>query len=82
MLLLLRSFRHSMRNPIMTKVKFGQTMVMVILIDILYYDIGTGDSSVQNRNGLLFFICINQLMLGVQSVVLTFPMERALFLRE
>jgi hypothetical protein len=49
----------------MTKVKFGQMVVMVVLINILYYNMGAGDSSVQNRNGLLFFICINQLMMGV-----------------
>lgn len=77
-----RSFKHTLRNPVMTKVKFGQTVVMVILICILYFDIGIAYSSIQNRNGLLFFICINQLMTGVQSVVLTFPLERALFLRE
>ena len=32
--------------------------------------------SLQSRNGVLFFLAVNQLMLSVMSIVLSFPLER------
>lgn len=38
--------------------------------------------TITNRFGCLFFVAINQFMMSMQPVILTFPTERALFLKE
>jgi hypothetical protein len=49
---------------------------------VVYWDIGGDLAGVQNRQGAMFFLCINNGMAGVQNVNLIFPIERPVFLRE
>lgn len=77
-----RSMKNEARHPVMAKVKMGMNVVIAIMICLLYHGIDQDDESVQDRNGLLFFLCIHQIMTAVQVVILVFPTERALFLRE
>jgi ATP-binding cassette subfamily G (WHITE) protein 1 len=49
---------------------------------IIYWDLGTDKAGVQNRQGALFFLCINNGFSGVNNVNLIFPVERPVFLRE
>ena len=80
--LLKRSFLNSTRAPVMTKVKLMSVTLVIILIDLIFWDLGEDIQSVQDRNGVLFFICVNLIAAGMVNVMLTFPVERALFLRE
>jgi hypothetical protein len=80
--LLLRAFRNVLRNPIIFRVRIGQTIMMIIVLNLLYRQLDDDEESIQNRNGLMFFICIFLAMTNMQNVLLSFPIERALFLRE
>jgi hypothetical protein len=56
--------------------------MMIIVLNLLYRQLDDDEESIQNRNGLMFFICIFLAMTNMQNVLLSFPIERALFLRE
>jgi len=88
-----RSFLNFVRNPILLKGRIGQSAFIILLICILYFRIskdmdGTSLTSPANIqviydiNGAIFFYSITQFMSSAMSVVLTFPAERAVFLRE
>ena len=49
---------------------------------ILFRKLGDDITGVQNRNGSLFFVTLVLGFLAIQSVILIFPDERPVFLRE
>lgn len=55
---------------------------MIVLLNLLYRELDDDEASIQNRNGLLFFISIIMIIFNLQNVILTFPSERALYLKE
>lgn len=57
-------------------------MFVALMCLIIYWDLGDDKAGVQNRQGALFFLCINNGFAGVNNVNLIFPMERPVFLRE
>mmetsp|Transcript_19658 Transcript_19658/g.18733 ORF Transcript_19658/g.18733 Transcript_19658/m.18733 type:complete len:216 (+) Transcript_19658:629-1276(+) len=57
-------------------------IVTALFTVILYYNIDDTLQGVQNRNGALFFITLNIALLAIQSIILIFPDERPVFLRE
>jgi len=88
-----RSFLNFVRNPILLKGRIGQSIFIILLICILYFRISkdmdgtslTNPANIQiiyDINGAIFFYSISQFMSSAMSVVLTFPAERAVFLRE
>jgi ABC-type multidrug transport system permease subunit len=48
----------------------------------LFYDVGEDFAGVQNRQGALFFITMSMSFNAIQNVILIFPDERPVFLRE
>jgi len=60
----------------------GQMILMIVLLNLLYRELNDDEESIQNRNGLLFFIVLFLIMTNIQNVILSFPIERALFLKE
>ena len=52
------------------------------MTNLVYERLGTGIGSIQNRTGVLFFMCINCIVNGINAVVNLFPDERGVFLRE
>ena len=46
------------RNPMLTRVRTIQTLFLAFLVGLLFLQIGHDQSSLQDRNGSLFFICI------------------------
>ena len=66
------------------KAKFGQAIFMGILTAFLYYDIGGKYDlvGVTNYSGCNFFLLVGQLMNWLFGSVLTFQLERDVFLRE
>jgi hypothetical protein len=71
-----------LRNPIIVRVRIGQTVLMIILLNLLYRELEEDEEGIQNRNGFMFFLCVFLVMTNMQNVLLSFPIERALFLRE
>jgi len=88
-----RSFLNMLRNPILLKGRIAQTAFITFLFCVLYFQVtsemsGTDPTTPENMqvlydiNGGLFFFSITMFMPNAMSVVLTFPAERAVFLRE
>lgn len=80
--IVLRHFRDLVREPMRIRAPLGQTLFMSLLIGFLYFQVGKGQSTAQDRLGSLFFILINQTMSGAFGTVTAFGEQRALFLRE
>ncbi len=43
-----------------TKAKVIQTLVLALLVGLLYLRVGDDQASIQDREGALFFIVVNQ----------------------
>jgi len=70
--LTLRAVKNLLRNITFTRVRIGQVVVVGILMIILFWNrSGYDRDNVNSKNGALFFICTSQLMLSIQSVILT-----------
>mmetsp|Transcript_9095 Transcript_9095/g.9873 ORF Transcript_9095/g.9873 Transcript_9095/m.9873 type:complete len:618 (+) Transcript_9095:211-2064(+) len=80
--LLGRSWINVKRNKKMIKMRTVMTIVFALLGMALYWDTDDTKTGVDDKMGLFMFCCINQFMAGVQSVILAFPIERAVFLKE
>ena len=48
----------------------------------VYGELSNSQESIQSRSGVLFFLSVNQMMLSIMSIIMTFPLERAAFIRE
>ena len=77
-----RNFLNMIRLPQTSYVKLLVTIATSLFCVVLFYNV-TGDSAgVQNRNGALFFITMSMSFNAIQNVILIFPDERPVFLRE
>lgn len=81
-LLFVRNWRKVFRLPITGVATLFTTALVALFCVMLFYDVGQDLASVQTRNGALFFITMNQAMSAIQNVILVFPDERGVFLRE
>lgn len=70
------------RDPLLTKARLGQSVVVSLLVGLIYLQLGSSQADVQNKMGAAFFIVINQCILGLFSVIQVFPLELPIFLRE
>ena len=78
------------RNPLLVKARFGQIIIMSLLSIAIYWDLPDGYNAdkttdmraIWNKNGFLFFINIATFMNSMTPIVLTFPSERVVFLKE
>jgi len=77
-----RGFKNVVRLPQTSYVKLLVTVVTAAFVMILYWDVDDDVSGVMNREGCLFFITMNIAFNAVQNVILIFPDERPVFLRE
>lgn len=77
-----RGFRSTIRNPILTKARIGQTIFVAIIASLIYLRLDDNQQAVQDRVGAVFFLMINQAFPGFFGVLQTFPLERPIFSRE
>lgn len=68
-----REFLQNFRNPMFFKVRIFQTIVFSCFVGILFFQMKNDQIGVQNKNGALFFIIINQIMSNTFSTIQTFP---------
>jgi len=66
----------------MTVARLAQTLFMGILAGLFYFDLGRGQSGVQDRMGAFFMFCVNCTMISLMNGLATFPPERGVFLIE
>ncbi len=71
-----------MRDRFTLKLKFITSIFFAILVGCVYSGMSDDQTSIQNRNGLLFFVTINQSFNGLISVLNTFPKEKVIVNRE
>lgn len=77
-----RAVRNFSRHSLLMKARLGQTVFFGFLSGCIWINLGDDLKSIQDRNGLMFFCTLNQMMLPLIGSVLTFPLERRLFVRE
>ncbi len=81
-LLCRRNFLNLIRLPQTSYVKLLTTCLTAVFAILLFFDTGTDAPGVQNVQGSLFFVCMNIAFNAIQNVILIFPDERPVFLRE
>lgn len=81
-LLLKRNFLNTARLPQTSYVKLIVTIITAVFAIILFQNCDGTVQGVQNRNGALFFICMTIAFNSIQNIILIFPDERPVFLRE
>lgn len=78
-----RSTLNVIRNPGLLKMRIGYTLIMAFFSASVFWRLdGTSYEGVYGRVGFFFFISINLFMTQVMGTLLTFPVERAVFIRE
>jgi hypothetical protein len=81
-ILLRRNFQEHLRESQVIITSFIQTIVIAVLIGTAFLQIGHAQKSVVRRQPVLFFCVVNQGIFGALMVINSFPVERALALRE
>lgn len=82
-LLLQREIKNIIRNPLDLKLKFVQILAMSLIILAVFYELeDSGMKSVQNRNGLIYFLLFSLSISGVIHNLVTFNIDKDIFLRE
>ncbi|KAJ3023038.1 hypothetical protein HKX48_004520 [Thoreauomyces humboldtii] len=80
--LLQRNFKQTIRNRTIVISGFGQQFIMMLLLGFVFFRIKDDQASVQNRQGVLFFLCINQTFSFLMPIITVWPLERRIILRE
>jgi len=80
--LIFRTIKNLVRNPNSIKIRVMQILVTGILINLIFWNLGTSTRDIQGKAGFWFFVGINQNITALFSVVLLFIVERPVFLRE
>lgn len=69
-----RAFKNTLRDPVTTRARLGQAVVVGLIVGLIYWQLGQEQADVQNRNGALFFVLINQSMNAMFGVLQVFPL--------
>jgi len=77
-----RNLTNYKRDKLGLRTRVGQTLFFSIFTGLLFWDLTLDFKGIQDRQGLLFFSCVNMLLQGALQVVLMFPIERKIFERE
>ncbi|KAI8917028.1 ABC-2 type transporter-domain-containing protein [Powellomyces hirtus] len=80
--LLKRNFQQQWRNIPIIIAAFAQQIILCLLIGFVFFRITRDQAGVQNRQGVLFFICINQTFSFLMPIITVFPLERRIIVRE
>jgi len=81
-LLFKRSVQTTLRDRVLTRARLGSHILMGILIGLLYLKMANDQTNIPDRLSMLFFSLIFLMLVALMPTVLTFPVEKAIFLRE
>lgn len=76
------------RNPVLLTSRIAQTIILSLITGALFWKLGDNYSpnerskSFNSKNGALFFLAISNFMSAMSPVMLTFPLEKTVFLKE
>ncbi|XP_015906784.1 protein white isoform X2 [Parasteatoda tepidariorum] len=77
-----RSWISLIREPMLTKVRFLQSIVIALILGLVYLNQSYDEKGVMNINGALFLLLMNLTFQNMFSVVNAFTLEQPIFLRE
>eukprot|EP00357_Protocruzia_adherens_P032801 CAMPEP_0114988930 /NCGR_PEP_ID=MMETSP0216-20121206/9897_1 /TAXON_ID=223996 /ORGANISM="Protocruzia adherens, Strain Boccale" /LENGTH=607 /DNA_ID=CAMNT_0002351815 /DNA_START=171 /DNA_END=1994 /DNA_ORIENTATION=- len=77
-----RAVHNVKRNRPLIATRTGSTIIFGLLLLLVWFGKGDSKTDVKDKMGLFLFVGINQFMMSVQSVLLSFPQERDVFLKE
>eukprot|EP00037_Helgoeca_nana_P002708 m.35651 g.35651 ORF g.35651 m.35651 type:complete len:705 (+) comp12791_c0_seq2:79-2193(+) len=77
-----RAWKLVIREPKATKVAFFQATFMGLLTGIIFYDLGTDQKGIRDRQGFLFFALIGNVFPSLTGSVMLFHSEKRVFNRE
>ncbi|KAJ3192234.1 ATP-binding cassette sub- G member 1 [Irineochytrium annulatum] len=82
--LMRREALDTFRNPMELRAKMGQTLVISLIVGLLYLKNGnlTEGQLIQNMNGVLFFLSINNVFMNAQAYLSSFGRQKSVFERE
>jgi ABC-type multidrug transport system ATPase subunit len=81
-LLFKRSFNEATRNPMRVKAQCFQALAFSFIVGSIWFGLGNNQQSIQDRNGVLFFMSANGMMSSLMGVLSTFGNERETFTRD
>ena len=64
------------------RAQFVQSIAFAFIISTIWWQLGDDQDSVQDRNGVLFFMSANGMMSSIMGVLSTFGNERSTFIRD
>ncbi|EAR86558.2 ABC-2 family transporter protein (macronuclear) [Tetrahymena thermophila SB210] len=83
-----RNIKNMKRSPLELRAKIIQAIILGVFIGLVYlnlpdpYSNRDDQRAVNDYNGAIFFLIVNSNMSTLFPIVLTFPMEKAVFLKE
>lgn len=80
-ILLCRTLKNTLRDPFLLRAHWGVGLLIGLFMGIVFFGLSDGDSGVQNRMGVFFFI-LAVLAFGNLSMMDTFLKHRRIFVRE
>ena len=75
-MLCIRAGKNVLRDKMLFAARVGQTIGLSLIIMGVYGEVGFTQEDIQSRTGVLFFLSVNQMMLSIMSIVMSFPLER------
>lgn len=78
-----RAWLNACRNPMLVKLRFMQTLVMIFIAASVFWRLdGNSYHGVQSKIGFAYYMVITSFFNAVFTSALSFPSERSIFLRE
>lgn len=77
-----RSWISLIRDPMLIKVRFLQSLVIGLILGLVFYKQELNEKGIMNINGALFLILMNSCFGNMFSVINAFTIEQPIFLRE
>ena len=90
-ILLGREIKNTFRNKEIMGMRFGAEIIMSLLFGGVFFQVGKAssltspdylDSQVMSYVGAVTFVCIQAMFANVQPILIAFPKERPIFIRE
>ena len=90
-ILLGREIKNTFRNKEIMGMRFGAAIIMSLLFGGVFFQVGKAssltspdylDSQVMSYVGAVTFVCIQAMFANVQPILIAFPKERPIFIRE
>ncbi|CAG2164007.1 unnamed protein product [Oppiella nova] len=80
--LLWRAALAAIREPMLTTVRLGQTVILAVVFGLIYWQLDVNQAGIMDINGALFLLIANITFQNIFGVVTTFCIELPVFLRE